>query len=601
VSVTGTRGLGALCGVGDAARLDELTRLSLLDTPPEESLDRLTRLAARLLAVPVALVSLVDGDRQFFKSAVGLPEPWASARQTPLSHSFCAHVVGDRKPLVIEDARADPRLRDNLAIPEIGVVAYAGVPLVSASGHVVGSFCAIDTVPRRWHRSDIELLGELAASAMAEMELRVAAADARRAHQRLSFLVEASTALSGSLDHQETLANVTRLALDWLADWCSVALVMEDGSLALPALAHADPARAESAEALRLALPSQTWASPGVARVLASGEPQLHDSPRLDELWPTAPGGEQQRLLTELGVESVMVVPMRARGRTLGTITFVSSHQDRRYDGEDLLFALDLATRAAMAVDNARLYEGQRTIARTLQRSLLPPRLPDVPGLDVAASYEAAGEGVEVGGDFYDLFDNGDRTWGVVVGDVCGKGPEAASLTALARWTVRVGSMEHDSPAAVLGVLNEAILMQDGGERFCTVAVGRIEVEPGRARVRLSCGGHPPAFVLRAEGPVEVVGSHGTLIGVLPTVLVVDDEVELGPGDALVLVTDGVLEARDDTGRLLGAGGVAAALAGTARRSAQHLVDVVQQAAHDHQGAASRSDDRAVLALVVVP
>ncbi len=146
----------------DPARLAALRRLAVMDTPAEEAFDRLTRLATRILGVPVSLVSLVDDDRQFFKSAHGLPEPWASRRETPLSHSFCQHVVAARTPLVVEDAREHPVVRDNLAIPDIGVVAYAGVPLKTADGHVLGSLCAIDRQPRAWTDEEVAILADLA-------------------------------------------------------------------------------------------------------------------------------------------------------------------------------------------------------------------------------------------------------------------------------------------------------------------------------------------------------------------------------------------------------------------------------------------------------
>jgi len=156
----------------DGQRLSKLRLLQILDSPPEEAFDRLTRLATRVLGVPVALVSLVDGERQFFKSQQGLPEPWACQLETPLSHSFCQHVVTSAEALVVEDARLDPELCDNLAIRDIGVVAYAGIPLTTPDGHTLGSFCAIDSEPRAWSEDDLEVLRDLAASAMTEIELR---------------------------------------------------------------------------------------------------------------------------------------------------------------------------------------------------------------------------------------------------------------------------------------------------------------------------------------------------------------------------------------------------------------------------------------------
>ncbi len=174
-------------------RLAALRDLALLDTLPEEPFDRLTRLASAMLSVPVALVSLVDGDRQFFKSCVGLPEPWAAERGTPLSHSICKHAVVSRTPLIIPDARAHPLVHDNLAIPDLGVIAYAGIPLITSDGQALGAFCAIDTQPRDWTAPEIAILADLAAAAMTEIELRrVSRAMARQAKAMTALLESAS-------------------------------------------------------------------------------------------------------------------------------------------------------------------------------------------------------------------------------------------------------------------------------------------------------------------------------------------------------------------------------------------------------------------------
>jgi GAF domain-containing protein len=158
--------------VRNLSRLSALHKLGLLDTPPEVAFDRLARIACRVLRAPVALVSLVDQERQFFKSCIGLPEPFASRRQTPLSHSFCQHVVGTSRPLIVEDARSNPLVRLNPAVQEMGIVAYAGIPLVTSDGYTVGSFCVIDSRPRGWTFEDVELLQELAACVMHEIESR---------------------------------------------------------------------------------------------------------------------------------------------------------------------------------------------------------------------------------------------------------------------------------------------------------------------------------------------------------------------------------------------------------------------------------------------
>lgn len=168
------RGDGQADAVHAPERLAELRRTGLLDTPAEESFDRLTRLTATVLNVPVALVSLVDSDRQFLKSCLGLPQPWATERETPLSHSFCQHVVQSREPLVISDAREHPVLRHNLAIRDLGVIAYAGAPLITGDGNVLGTLCAIDHRPRHWTPDEVEILSNLAGSVLSEILLRAA-------------------------------------------------------------------------------------------------------------------------------------------------------------------------------------------------------------------------------------------------------------------------------------------------------------------------------------------------------------------------------------------------------------------------------------------
>ena len=152
-------------------RLAAVQRTGLLDTPPEESFDRFTRLATRMFKTPVALVSLVDADRQFFKSGIGLPEPWQTRRETPLSHSFCKHAVAFQEPLVIADARKDPAYRDNPAVRDLKIIAYAGVPLM-VSGHALGAFCVIDSEPHPWSYDEVRMLRDLAECVIHEIDLR---------------------------------------------------------------------------------------------------------------------------------------------------------------------------------------------------------------------------------------------------------------------------------------------------------------------------------------------------------------------------------------------------------------------------------------------
>lgn len=255
------------------------------------------------------------------------------------------------------------------------------------------------------------------------------------------------------------------------------------------------------------------------------------------------------------------------------------------------------AKRAEQAVLESRARFA--SLARTLQASLLPPHLPDIAGLEVASAFRPAEEGVEVVGDFYDLFDVGGGAWGVVIGDVCGKGADAASLTALARYTVRAAAIRERRPSRVLRVLNDAVLRDTEDERFCTAAYARLELHAAGAAVAVTSGGHPLPLVLRAGGGVERAGRPGTLLGMFPDPDLADDTVELGPGDALVLFTDGAVEARRG-GELLGEQRFAA-LVGTCAHLrgdeiAARLLDGVVAF-----GAGDRMDDLAIVVLRVRP
>jgi serine phosphatase RsbU (regulator of sigma subunit) len=259
------------------------------------------------------------------------------------------------------------------------------------------------------------------------------------------------------------------------------------------------------------------------------------------------PDPERRTMASQLGISSTMIVPLVARGRALGAITFASSGAGRAFGDDDLELAQELARRAALAIDNSRLYEERSHIARTLQRTLLPRRLPEIRGLQVAAFYQPAGVmQTEVGGDFYDVFEVGDSSWSVVVGDVCGKGVEAAALTGMARHTLRGAALRETSPSGALEDLNRVMLREDG-ERFCTVALGRLERREDALELAVACGGHPAPLVVHRDGRVETVGAPGSLLGVFDDVTLQDRSLELGPGDQAVFFTDGLLDPRHPT------------------------------------------------------
>lgn len=369
--------------------------------------------------------------------------------------------------------------------------------------------------------------------------------------RRLAFLAQATSVLAQSLDYETTLSRLARLAVPFLADWCGVDVVEDDHSIRRVAVAYADPDQADAAR--RLSTPPDPSWHIGIPKVIRTGVPQVFPRLDLSTLTELANGPPRLDLYREIGIHSLVVMPLIARGRTLGAIWFAMAETPHEYGPVDIDLAQELARRAALAVDNARLFRERDRVAEALQKMLLPPELPTIPGLELAAEYAtAAGEDRAIGGDFYDAYSTGSGTWHVVIGDVCGKGPEAAALTGLARHTLRAAAMQESDPSDILSVLNEAILNADVGERFCTAVYVRVEPADrdgdGLVHLRLACGGHPLPLVLRGDGTVEPVGEPGMLVGALPDLDLADVDVALAPGDAVVLCTDGVAEATGKRG-----------------------------------------------------
>jgi PAS domain S-box-containing protein len=417
-----------------------------------------------------------------------------------------------------------------------------------------------------------------------------------RAHERMAFLADASLMLGTSLDSRKTLAKVAGLVVPRLADWCSIDMLEADGSIRSEAVHHAEPDKVALAREYQRRHPSRAGDPNGVALAIESREPQLYPEITEAMLLEGVADPEQRRMLGELGIRSAMIVPLEARGRALGAITFASAESGRTFGPEDLELAQELARRAAMAIDNARLYEERSHIAKTLQKTLLPRHLPEIPGVEVATFYQPAGVTTEVGGDFFDVFEAGERVWGVVVGDVCGKGIEAAALTGMARHTLRASALRQSSPRGALSDLNQVMLREDG-ERFCTVALGRIEANDAGVRLTVACGGHPSPLVLRGSGGIETVGTVGSLLGVFEDVEISDRDIELVAGDVAVFFTDGLFDPRHPAA--LGEAGLRSLVARCVGLTAQETVDRLGEAVADPGGQAP--DDVCILVIRVAP
>src|SRR3954452_23243040 len=464
-----------------------------------------------------------------------LPEVLPEADQAVVDQ--IRHVLETGEPLT--DVEVHVATQRDPGRPRLFNASY--YPVRGADGEPIGVGAVVTDITER-QRAQIELAQAL------ERE-REARAAAEAAERNASFLAEASALLDASLDYETTLQNVARLVVSRMADWCSIDVVEPGGGFRSVAVAHSDPDKVQWARQISERYPPDPNGTTGVARVLGTGESELYTEIPWDLVEQAAVDEEHLELIRQLQLHSLMIVPLVARGRTLGAITFVGAESGRTYEQADLVLAEELARRAAMAVDNARLYTELSGIADTLQAELLPTEIPDIPGIDVAVRYRAAGELNRVGGDFYDVFGRGLNEWAVVIGDVSGKGAPAAAVTALARYTLRTASANAPTPSVALDALNEALLERRRDQEFCSVAVAYMKLKDDRLEVKLSLGGHPPAIVNRASGRVELVGQPGMLIGFAHDPPLHDDDLLLEPGDTLLLYTDGVTDTARDGDR----------------------------------------------------
>jgi PAS domain S-box-containing protein len=413
----------------------------------------------------------------------------------------------------------------------------------------------------------------------------------RLAEQRQELLARVADEVASPLGVEARLQRLAGLMVPALADLCYVQVTAADGLSALSVIAGSHGGSGSSMDAPVNDAPV-TIALRRPVHVRAADPETLRD---LDRRGLLLPG------IRDAPITSYIAVPLVARGRTIGALGLATAPESGRLELEHLSIVEQVARRAAIAIDNARLYERQREIAMELQGSLLPSELPAIPGIELAASYAAAGEGIEVGGDFYDVFPTGEDSWTAVVGDVCGKGPEAASLTALARYTIRAGALREGAPREIITHLNEAILSQRGDGRFLTLACACLEIgeEGPWLRAVVARAGHPPPLVVRASGFVERVEGQGTIVGVFPEIEVAQLEIELGPGDALVLYTDGLIEARSER-ELYGIERLEEALGACVGLAADQMVDHVARDVGSFR-AGPATDDHAVLVIRPCP
>jgi PAS domain S-box-containing protein len=428
--------------------------------------------------------------------------------------------------------------------------------------------------------------------------------DAEAARERLAFLSESSARLSTSLDPDVTLASLIELCVPYLADVCLIDIVDEDGNLTEQAAQAIDDDALRDARELR----RRRAAVGGIGgiwtelQVALEARTVVHTELTEVDFQRAAIDSEHLQLMRRFAARSAVIVPLIARGRVLGVMTLMRIREERRYGNDDVSLTEEFAARAALAIDNGKLFHSRNRVARSLQAALLPPALPQVEGLALSARYQVAEADVAIGGDFYDVIELGDHSWGVVVGDVCGRGPDAAALTGLMRHSVRTVVVREERPSEVLAQTNAAVLDQIDDAKFCTAAYLRLSLDDaaaeGSIHVVASSAGHPRPAVVRATGEAWLLDCAGTLLGVVEEPRLVDTETDLLPGDAVVLYTDGVTEARNDR-ELFGEKRLLAALAELAGQSAESIAAGLEAAVTSFRNSAS--DDTAILVAQAAP
>ncbi|MEU5212989.1 SpoIIE family protein phosphatase [Streptomyces sp. NPDC020742] len=536
------------------------------------------------------------------RASTGLPSARQRFARVPVE-AGSGRYGSARMPAVHEDLTAVPG-----AVPLLsgtGMRSVVTVPL-KVEGRLTGSLGVAAEAPGRYTNEEALRL-QFAADRIALAVERARLTELEKLRRgSLSFLVEASDLLAGTLDRDQTLALMAQMTVPTLATWCAVYTVADQASEPeLSYVLHEDEDRIDGLKTLLTKVDppepvptpgARVWTAPGDAAHDAALRTSMRSLGLGNAARPSTGPGASLATAAAVGGETV-VLPLVARNRVIGMLT-LGKPTEEHFRQEILELAEDLSRRAALALDNARLYSERTAISQSLQRSLLPPELPDIAGVEVEVIYRAAGEGNEVGGDFYDLFPIRDGAYGFAIGDVCGTGPEAAAVTGLARHALRLLAREGFGGPAVLERLNAAILDEGARSRFLTLLYGELwPQDDGSAILKVVCAGHPLPLRLRQDGTVEPAAEPQPLLGVMDDLELYEQTVTLDPGDVLLCVTDGVTERREGT-RMLGDDGLTDVLTTCTGLTAGAVAARVLRAV-ERFAAEPASDDMAILAMRV--
>ena len=561
----------------DPGRLSAVRDTGLLDTPADEAFDRLTRLAAQLLDCPYALVTLVDDRRSFWKSCIGVESVDPADRQIEVESSFCQYVVADEQPLFVNDTAADPRTSGNPSVTGRGVAAWAGFPLRSVNGQILGTFCVIDTVARSWTEQDVQVLQTLSAAAEVELALReamagaqLAAEAARLANEGLLMVAEVGHLLTSTLEIEQALARLAQVVVPGLSDWSIVSILDADGSLRDLASWHVDPAMRSTLERFAATRFTHRDEQGPMQQAVLSSQPII----TLDVL---ARARQVLRhpdaiaAIEALAPQSSAVLPLMSNGRAVGVLSLCRGADRAPLSEAEIAVAAGIGQRAGLALETAGLYSQQRqiterlhtanrrlrevaqhdhTVARALQDALLT-RLPEPEHLQLVARYLAADSSDQVGGDWYDAIILPDGATTLMIGDVIGHDIAAAAVMGQLRSMLRAFAWDHDEPpSATVSRLDRA--MRDLHlNTLASVFAARIEQNPataptGARMLRWTSAGHPMPAIVYADGHAEILaGRNDVLLGIAPGSVRHDSTLIMPPGATLLLYTDGLVETRE--------------------------------------------------------
>ncbi len=528
-------------------RLQAVTSALAKEIAPERAIDVLLEQAVGALGAVAGSVGLLDttSDEIELAGSIGYSEAglvgWERfplASDVPMSLA-----IRDNEPVWTQSAAELGERFPALATSPLRFESLAVIPL-AVEGRPFGAIALSFDEHREFDLQERAFLSAAVQQAAYMLERARLFEAERMAAERLAFLADASELLSRSLDPDDALRRLADLTVPRIADWCGIELVDDSGGLRHVAMAHRDPERVALVERLRARYPVQDSAETGVPKVIRTGEPELYPEITDELLAHGAHDEEHLRLMRELGLRSAMIVPLQARGKTLGALSLLSGKSGRSFDEDDLALAEDLARRAALAIDNSLLYRREHEAAVTLQRALLPESLPEVPGIEFAARYEPAAPGLEVGGDWYEVVPCEDGTFGIMIGDVAGRGIQAASTMGRLRPALRGFVADGHPPAEVMRRLDALIKEADRPE---LTTVFYFHYDP-RSRVgEYVRAGHPPAMLRLPDGSVsELRGRGGPPLGILPDIEFAVHRVEVPPGSLLLLYTDGLIERRGE-------------------------------------------------------